>query len=98
MRTRIILALSIMLLVLGMFAPASLAISPSEQECIDSGGEWERDGGTVSCTYSDPVGNSENSGGKSQTRDKEESSKGTLKNDPQHECEESGPGNQTKDC
>ena len=44
---------------------------------------------------SDPVGNSENSDGKSQTRDDETTSNGTLNNRPKHQECTSGPGNQT---
>ncbi len=85
-------------------APA-FGASPSQLECEAGGGTFSRDGGTVSCVYpvvSDPVGNSENSGGKSQTRDTQEteSSNGTLKNKPKHEesttC--SGPGNSQSGC
>jgi hypothetical protein len=82
------------------------AISPSEQECLDAGGTWDRTQGTVSCTFetSDPVGNSENSGGKSQTVDSEEteSSNGTLNNKPKHqessECTGPGNGGSTAQC
>ena len=85
-------------------APA-FAASPSQTQCENSGGTFSRDGGTVSCVYpvvSDPVGNSERSGGKSQTVDTQEteSSNGTLNNKPKHEetstCE--GPGNSSSGC
>ena len=85
-------------------APA-FAASPSQTQCEADGGTFSRDGGTVSCVYpvvSDPVGNSESSGGKSQTRDTQdtESSNGTLNNNPKHEetntCE--GPGNSSSGC
>lgn len=75
------------------------AVSPSEQNCREQGGTFDRTQGEVSCTFVtvDPVGNSENSGGHSQnnTSTDTESSNGTLQNQPQHE-ESSvcvGPGN-----
>ena len=86
-------------------ASPAFAAPPSETACTDAGGTFERVNGQVSCIYpvvSDPVGNSENSGGKSQTRDTQdtESSNGTLNNDPKHEetstCE--GPGNSSSGC
>jgi hypothetical protein len=45
--------------------------SPSQTSCENSGGTFYKVNGTVYCTFttSDPVGNSEASGGKSQTRD-----------------------------
>ena len=91
------------LLLIGV-APA-FAASPSQLECEAAGGTFDRSNGTVSCIYpevSDPVGNSENSGGKSQTVDTQEteSSNGTLNNNPKHEetdtCE--GPGNSSSGC
>ena len=97
MKKLLIVMLALMAL-MAMAVPA-MAISPSEQACIDSDGTWVKDGGTVSCTHetSDPVGNSESSGGKSQTRDTSEtdSSNGTLNNDPKFEEDASctGPGN-----
>ena len=89
--------------VTGLFllgAAPAFGVSPSQLECEAAGGTFERSGGTVTCTYpvvSDPVGNSERSGGKSQTVDTQEteSSNGTLNNKPKHKesttC--SGPGN-----
>jgi hypothetical protein len=48
--------------------------------------------GTITCTSSDPVGNSENSGGQSQSRDTDTSSQGNFTN---KKCScVSGPGNQ----
>ena len=97
MKKLLVVMLALMAL-MAMAVPA-MAISPSEQACIDSGGNWAKDGGTVSCTHttSDPVGNSESSGGKSQSRDTSDtdSSNGTLNNDPQFEEDDSctGPGN-----
>ena len=86
-------------------APTAFAASPSETACTDAGGTFERVNGQVSCVYpvvSDPVGNSERSGGKSQTVDTQETetSNGTLNNKPKHEetstCE--GPGNSSSGC
>jgi hypothetical protein len=85
-------------------APA-FGASPSQRDCEAAGGTFTRDGGTVTCVYpevSDPVGNSERSGGKSQTVDTQEteSSNGTLNNKPKHKesttC--SGPGNSQSGC
>jgi len=98
-----LLVIMLALIALMAMAVPAMAISPSEQACIDSDGTWVKDGGNVSCTHetSDPVGNSESSGGKSQTRDtsSSDSSNGTLNNDPQFEEEDSctGPGN-SKNC
>ena len=88
------------------WAAPALAISPSEQECKDAGGTWEKVNGKVSCTFTtvDPVGNSENSGGNSQTTTSTDtdSSNGTLNNDPQHEessnCDGPGNGGSTAQC
>jgi hypothetical protein len=94
--TSIIAGLS---LVLTLGVGSVFAASPSEQECLEAGGTFDRTQGVVSCTFVtvDPVGNSENSGGHSQTRDttEKDSSNGTLNNDPQFEesSECSGPGN-----
>ena len=49
--------------------------------------------GTITCATSDPVGNSESSGGKSQTRDTSTTSQGNLTN-KKTSCT-TGPGNQT---
>lgn len=76
-------------------AGPAFAASPSQLECEAAGGTFVRDGGQVSCIVSDPVGNSENSGGKSQTRDDSTTSNGTLNNTPQKEECTSGPGNQS---
>jgi hypothetical protein len=98
MQMRIVTILSVMLMVLAVAASA-LAKSPSQTECEEAGGTFDRTQGTVTCTFveEDPVGQSEASGGHSQTTTTtdEESSKGTLKNEPQHEetSECVGPGN-----
>jgi hypothetical protein len=52
-----------------------------------------KDQGTVTCASSDPVGNSESSGGKSQTKDTTTTSQGNLTN-KKNSCT-TGPGNQT---
>src|SRR4051812_10048270 len=62
-------------LTLGIWAAVggglSYAASPSQTSCQSSGGTFFKVNGTVTCTFttSDPVGNSESSGGQSQTRD-----------------------------
>ena len=68
-------------------------MSPSETECLEAGGTFDRDGGQVSCEILDPVGNSANSGGQSQSTTETESSNGTLNNRPKHEEDCIGPGN-----
>lgn len=79
-------------------APAN-AVSPSERDCEAAGGTFSRDGGHVSCTFTveDPVGNSENSGGKSQSTTETDTteSNGTLNNKPKksHTSDCTGPGN-----
>ena len=89
-----VLALSL----IGLSGTASAA-SPSQRECEASGGTFDRNGGDVTCTFvtEDPVGNSESSGGKSQTTTttETEESKGTLKNRPKfsEDSECTGPGN-----
>jgi hypothetical protein len=52
-----------------------------------------KDQGVITCTSSDPVGNSENSGGQSQSRDTSTTSQGNLTN-KKNSCT-TGPGNQT---
>jgi hypothetical protein len=111
MKLKVIATLSVAALLVsasmaGWYGGVASAVSPSQQECEDAGGTFDRTQGTVSCTFesSEPVGNSGNSGGKSQTVDstEEESSKGTLKNQPQHEesseCTGPGQGNSTAQC
>ena len=100
----VLLAVCAMLLA---FASAGLAASPSEEACTLAGGSFDRTQGEVTCVYppvEDPVGNSENSGGKSQstTTTMEESSNGTLNNKPKHEesseCDGPGNGGSTAHC
>lgn len=89
-----------------LLASLAAAASPSQRECEEAGGSFDRTNGEVSCTFTivDPVGNSENSDGKSQTTTTtdEESSHGTLQNQPQHEesseCTGPGKGGSTAQC
>ena len=75
----------------GGIALTAGAASPSETECLASGGTFTKVRGEVSCVTVDPVGNSEASGGKSQTRDTDTTGRGNIDNKQQTEC--SGPGN-----
>jgi hypothetical protein len=75
-----------------MAGGAAFAESPSEQECDARNGTFDRVQGQVICVVEDPVGNSENSDGKSQTTTDEESSNGTFNNRPHHEESCTGPG------
>ena len=81
------------LFAMALMAPAALAVSPSQQECEAQGGTFTRTQGTVSCVIVDE--------GKPHPRDKfasieEESSQGTLQNQPHHEesqeCTDTGSG------
>ena len=78
-------------------APSAGAASPSQEECEAAGGTFSKTNGTVSCVIatSDPVGNSEASGGKSQTRDTTTTSggQGNLDNKETRDTQTSGPGN-----
>jgi hypothetical protein len=86
-----LLAVMVMaVLVLGTL-PAR-AESPSQRDCEAAGGTFTRVQGTVVCATEDPVGQSEHSGGKSQTTQEEESSQGTLQNQPHHQESCTGPG------
>jgi hypothetical protein len=89
---RLFLLCFILLLVLN--AGAALAESPSERNCA---GIFDRDHGTVSCLVEDPVGNSERSGGHSQTTKEEETSQGTFNNRPHHDESCTGPGGSGED-
>jgi len=80
------------ILTIVMTVGAALADSPSKQDCEASGGTFTRVMGTVTCTISDPVGQSEHSGGQSQNTTDKESSQGTLQNAPQHQESCTGPG------
>ncbi len=77
-------------------AGAASAVSPSQEQCEAAGGTFTRTNGAVDCVVSDPVGNSENSDGKSQTRDTDAGGQGNLGN--KETCAETGPGNQSGDC
>ena len=78
-------------------AQASQGASWSERECIEDGGTFDRVQGEVICLIvtEDPVGNSENSGGKSQstTTETENTGRGNSGNKPQSSTECTGPGN-----
>ena len=64
--------------------------SPSEQNCIDSGGTYSKQGGEVSCTYTS-TGTTGNGGhGQTVTTTETTTSNGTLNNKPQK--------GQTDDC
>ena len=77
------------------------AASPSQTACEDSGGTFAKVNGSVSCTYetSDPVGNSEASGGQSQTRDTTtvKGGQGNLSNKETLDTSCTGPGN-SRNC
>ena len=88
--SRILFAVMVVLFCLSI-APA-FADSPSEEECDARDGTFDRTRGVVTCVVLDPVGNSENSDGKSQATEEEESSNGTLNNRPHHEESCTGPG------
>ena len=78
-------------------APGASAASPSQTDCEADGGTFTRTNGSVSCVVvtSDPVGNSESSGGKSQSRDTstDDGGQGNLDNKETTESTSSGPGN-----
>lgn len=87
LRVRSILFASVS--VLALAPTAAFATSPSEQECIASGGTFTKDQGTVSCTTTTNVGNSTNS----QTTTTDTSGQGNTGNKTTSSC--SGPGNST---
>lgn len=89
--------LIITLLVCMLLALGAASAFAAKATCPD-GSEPIRDGGTVSCTTVDPVGNSEASGGNSQTNDSSVTSNGTIKNEPQKVTDCSGPGNSPGNC
>jgi hypothetical protein len=80
----------VFLFALGLVASPAYAASPSERNCE---GTYTHIKGVASCVTVDPVGNSENSGGHSQTTTDEETSNGTLDNRPHHRERCTGPGN-----
>jgi hypothetical protein len=90
--TRLIVLCFILTLVLSV--GSAFAESPSERNCS---GIFVRDHGVVSCITEDPVGQSEHSGGKSQSTTDEESSNGTLQNRPHHQESCTGPGGSGED-
>lgn len=84
------------------FSVPAMAVSPSEAQCEALGGEFDRTQGEVTCVIatSDPVGNSESSGGKSQTRDTTTTStgQGNSGNKSKSSSCTSGPGNSGGSC
>jgi hypothetical protein len=84
-------------LAMGATMGLSGAASPSQTSCTEAGGTFTKVNGVVTCTVVDPVGNSEASGGKSQTRDTSDAEQGNLtpKNKNASTC--TGPGN-SKNC
>jgi hypothetical protein len=89
-RVKLVLTLAALMFVLSI--NAAFATSPSETDCTTQGGVFERVNGQVTCTILDPVGNSESDGGHSQSTTDEESSNGTLQNQPHHQESCTGPG------
>ena len=79
-----------------LLAAYSFAVSPSERDCEAAGGTFDRTNGQVSCVtiVVDPVGNSERSGGKSQTTDTEtnDTGQGNSGNKPASTETCTGPG------
>jgi hypothetical protein len=73
--------------------PLAGAASPSQQECEANGGSFSRTNGTVTCTVVDPVGQSEASGGKSQSRDTSDAEKGNTTPKDKNATTSTGPGN-----
>ena len=73
------------------------AASPSQTSCESSGGTFYKVNGSVVCTFTvvDPVGNSESSGGQSQTRDTttKDGGQGNLSNKETTTSSCVGPGN-----
>ena len=73
------------------------AASPSQTSCESAGGTFFKVNGSVVCTFTviDPVGNSENSDGQSQTRDTTTSKggQGNLSNKQTTTSSCVGPGN-----
>ena len=97
-----ILAALVMLFALSATA---LGASPSQRDCEAAGGEFTKDGGTVSCTFmtEETVGNAPtNSNAQTVESTETESSNGTLNNRPKHEesseCDGPGNGGSTAQC
>ena len=70
--------------------PLAGAASPSQEACT---GTFTKVKGTVTCTVIDPVGNSEVSGGKSQSRDTADAEQGNLTPKDKNATTSTGPGN-----
>ena len=82
---------------LGASMGMSSAASPSQTQCEAAGGTFTKTNGTATCTISDPVGNSESSDGRSQTRDSADSEQGNLTPKDKNATTCSGPGS-SKNC
>jgi hypothetical protein len=92
MSVRVFALAIVFLFTLGLLASPAYASSPSQQDCEKSGGTYTHVQGVASCTILDPVGQSENDGGNSQSTTDAESSNGTLQNAPHHQDSCTGPG------
>jgi hypothetical protein len=99
---KLLVAAAVGMLSFLVFAPLAQAVSPSQQECEDASGTFTRIQGTVTCVIEqepEKVGNAPPHSNAQETQiTEEESSKGTLQNEPQHEEETSctGPPGQCK--
>jgi hypothetical protein len=82
---------------MGLGSGLGYAASPSQTSCESSGGTFYKVNGSVVCTFTvvDPVGNSENSDGHSQTRDTTTTNggQGNLGNKQTSTSSCVGPGN-----
>ena len=82
---------------LGLGSGLGYAASPSQTSCESAGGTFFKVNGSVVCTFTvvDPVGNSEASGGQSQTRDTttKNGGQGNLSNKETTTSACIGPGN-----
>ena len=101
---RLVSILAALVLLFALSATA-LGASPSERNCIAAGGEWNKDGGQVSCTFTtdETVGNAPETSNAQRVESTEtESSQGTLNNKPKHEesseCDGPGNGGSTAQC
>ena len=90
----------LLLLAAGAFAPSASAASPSQQECEKNGGTFDRNQGTVTCTFvtTTPPGNApETSNARRVTKTEGTSGQGNIDNKSQPTtptCE--GPPGQCK--
>lgn len=86
MKRRLFAAAFAALPLLALGPTAALAVSPSEQQCIDQGGAFDRVQGQVVCVAEENVGNSPNS----QTVTDTATGQGNIGNKQERQC--SGPG------